>query len=71
MFKHNVNFIIIGILSIILNICGSDNVELTIKQGTVSGLEENTIFQEKSYYSFKGIPYAKPPTGELRFKVST
>lgn len=23
-----------------------------------------------TYYSFKGIPYAEPPLGDLRFKVA-
>lgn len=39
-----------------------------IKQGTLKGVVcDNGV----KYIAFKGIPYAKPPVGKLRFKVST
>lgn len=37
------------------------------------GLLEGEVVQNKyggSFYSFKGIPYAQPPLGDLRFKVN-
>lgn len=39
-----------------------------IEQGKLRGVVcENN---EGKYLAFKGIPYAKPPVGKLRFKVS-
>lgn len=37
--------------------------------GTVRGKTQTTLFENKDYYAFKGIPYAKPPVQKLRFKV--
>lgn len=37
--------------------------------GKVRGLEGITLLKNVSYFSFKSIPYAKPPVGDLRFKV--
>lgn len=37
--------------------------------GPVRGLILRTAWHSMKYSSFKGIPYAKPPLGELRFKV--
>ncbi|XP_011209321.2 esterase B1 [Bactrocera dorsalis] len=36
--------------------------------GKVKGVKRRTIY-EVPYYSFEGIPYAKPPVNELRFKA--
>jgi carboxylesterase type B len=41
---------------------------VTVAQGALRGREETSKCQ-KAYYSFQGIPYAKPPVGSLRFKV--
>lgn len=41
---------------------------LNTKDGPVCGYIEKTA--EGTYYRFKGIPYAKPPVGNLRFLVS-
>lgn len=37
--------------------------------GHVRGLVLRTVWNSVKYSSFKGIPYAKPPLGDLRFKV--
>lgn len=42
---------------------------INTKYGTVVGSNELSR-NNRSYMSFKGIPYAKPPIGDLRFKVS-
>lgn len=38
-------------------------------QGKIKG-KVIKIFDDFEYSSYKGIPYAKPPLGELRFAVS-
>lgn len=41
--------------------------DVTTANGMIMGLQIST--PDISYYSFQGIPYAKPPLGDLRFKV--
>ena len=41
-----------------------------VSQGKLQGKESKSILNGNTYYSFLGIPYAKPPIGDLRFKVS-
>lgn len=42
---------------------------LTLKQGLVIGRILKTS-NGRDFYAFRGIPYATPPIGLLRFKVS-
>ncbi|PSN48049.1 hypothetical protein C0J52_09112 [Blattella germanica] len=44
-----------------------DTVIVKVKQGFLRGRAEESIFG-RFFYSFKGVPYAKPPLGQLRFK---
>lgn len=55
------------------NVKGDDTEQYkTVKtsNGPVRGILQTTLLNKSEYYGFKGIPYAKSPTGDLRFKVS-
>lgn len=42
--------------------------QVTLNEGTVVGVEEK-LPNGNFYYTYKGIPYAEPPVGKLRFEV--
>lgn len=42
---------------------------LSTKYGKIKGLQRKTVYDEELYYAFEGIPFAKPPLGELRFRA--
>ncbi|KAL6435674.1 hypothetical protein ACFW04_005532 [Cataglyphis niger] len=44
-------------------------IQLEIPQGFLKGLKTDTVLQNKPYYSFKGIPYAKPNVGLNKFQM--
>lgn len=45
-----------------------DRVNVKVHQGTVSGVKEQ-LPNGGVFCAFRGIPYAKPPVGELRFRA--
>ncbi|RVE43337.1 hypothetical protein evm_012008 [Chilo suppressalis] len=45
------------------------NPIVSVKQGKLKGSSQK-LFDGSTYYSFKGVPYAQPPIGKLRFKIS-
>lgn len=61
-----------GVLLLTLALCFRETyckiVTVNITQGTLVGKVEVSSRQQ-NYYAFRGIPYAKPPVGKLRFKV--
>lgn len=38
--------------------------------GKIRGKQSNSLLKNIPFYAFKGIPYAKPPIGDLRFEVT-
>lgn len=62
-------WILCFILVELLGICrGNEGPKVKVSLGEIKG---HFKFSEngKKFEAFEGIPYAKPPVGELRFKV--
>ena len=68
--KAEVRLAIILLLSIVpkIKMSESDNPVVNIKLGKIKGSLMTTRLG-KTIYSFRGIYYAEPPTGQNRFKV--
>lgn len=45
------------------------SITVSVEQGILEGGQKWTVTGDASYIFFKGIPYAAPPIGNLRFKV--
>ena len=59
------------LLSVILVLANADELtSVETKQGVINGKVVGHSFRGQDYATqrFLGIPYAKPPTGQLRFK---
>jgi hypothetical protein len=62
----------VGLAVTVLTICtvtGTEFPTVAVQQGTLQGTNYKTVW-DKEYLAFLGIPYAKPPVGDLRFRVS-
>lgn len=58
------------LLSVVCMRCENEEEELVVqvKQGLIKGKYWKT-WRNKTFVGFTSIPYAKPPIGDLRFKV--
>ncbi|XP_071559330.1 esterase FE4 [Temnothorax nylanderi] len=54
---------------VVISARAEQDVQLEIPQGFLKGLKTNTVLQNRAYYSFKGIPYAKPNVGLNKFQM--
>lgn len=66
-------FVLLSVTVLIaISIVNSDDVKTIVEtnSGPIRGKLFKTLFDQQSYYAFKGIPYAESPVNNLRFKVS-
>lgn len=61
-------FILISIIDLKVNADLSRIIHTN--KGPVQGEILQTVLNQTEYLSFRGIPYAKPPIDELKFKVN-
>jgi carboxylesterase type B len=47
---------------------GGSSLKVTVKQGILRGYRLNSL-KGRDILAFQGIPYAKPPVEDLRFRV--
>lgn len=54
----------------IANVVSDQYRTIETKYGQIRGFKRTSLFEKVDFYSFLGVPYAKAPISDLRFKVS-
>lgn len=62
-------FAICCCLNAVTQVESNEFCTINTKSGPIRGKINHTLFDKLPYYSFRGIPFGKPPVGNLRFKV--
>lgn len=65
----SISLVIIQIIGARESLLPDEDAVVGICRGNVKGQIQFSR-SNRTFYAFKGIPYAKPPVGKLRFKVS-
>lgn len=71
----SIEAVFVLLLSVVLIAWGNVNnyeqfCTIDTRNGPLRGKLNRTLYDEVPYYSFRGIPFGKPPIGYLRFKVN-
>ncbi|XP_031624710.1 esterase B1-like isoform X2 [Contarinia nasturtii] len=69
MFALRFSLVIAVLMFAVNNIAADKYKTVETFDGEVRGIRKTTFLNGIPFYSFKGIPYAKPPIGDLRFKA--
>lgn len=71
MFSQQIVLFVAALICAISSIAAAEYKVVETINGQVRGVLKTTLLKNRTFYSFKGIPYAEPPVGDLRFKVNT
>lgn len=63
------NFLLICLIFSSIKCENPDYKIISTGNGFFKGLRQRTLYENREYFSFRGIPYAKPPLNDLRFQL--
>ena len=67
-----VMLVTVGTFSILVSVAQtSEQAIVKVQQGLLKGKILTSVRSKNKFVGFLGIPYAKPPVGELKFKVTS
>ncbi|KAG4072167.1 hypothetical protein HA402_015666 [Bradysia odoriphaga] len=61
--------LLLTLLTFAVTTMNCDNLLVKTDSGYVRGVMLRTLLKDTEYIAYRGIPYAKPPVGDLRFKA--